>query len=124
MRIREESVCSDACKQAALRDRVGRGELNRRGKEAETRRIRAERVRRYHAELHRIGALAPLPSERALPLLRELAGVAPWDQTAPARLYGAAVVAWHPDEPSGGHQVFQLLQTVYRSVNVLAGAHA
>jgi hypothetical protein len=111
--------CSDACKQANWRDRVGREEYNRRRKEAEARRARAALIRLYHAEFARVTAKTPLPFNRVLPILRELAGVAPWDPAPPSRLYRAAAVAWHPDKPHGDHVVFQLLQEAYRLANLL-----
>jgi hypothetical protein len=106
--------CSDACKQANWRERVGREEYNRRRRTAQARQARARQIRRYHTEFDRITTVTPLPLGRALPLLRELAGVAPWDQTPPSRLYKAAAVTWHPDKPEGDHKVFQLLQEAYR----------
>ncbi|MGW4345280.1 hypothetical protein ACWEL8_09410 [Streptomyces sp. NPDC004690] len=106
--------CSDACKQANWRDRVGRQEYNRRRREAEARRARASLIRIYHAEFDRISASSPLPLSRALPLLRELAGVAAWDTAPVSRLYRTAALSWHPDKPDGDHKVFQLLQEAHR----------
>lgn len=111
--------CSDSCKQANWRDRVGRQEYNRRRREAEARRVRAWQIRIYHAEFDRITASSPLPFSRALPLLRELAGVASWDPTPVSRLYRTAALSWHPDKPDGDHKVFQLLQEAHRMAKPL-----
>lgn len=98
---------------------MGREEYNQRRREAEARRARALQIRLYHAEFDRITARTPLPFNRALPILRELAGAAPSDATPVSRLYRAAALAWHPDKPGGDHKVFQLLQEVYRLANLL-----
>ncbi|MET8816468.1 J domain-containing protein [Streptomyces sp. NPDC004549] len=111
--------CSDACKQANWRDRLGREEYNRRRREAEARQARAWQIRIYHAEFDCITARTPLPFNRVLPILRELAGAAPSDPAPPSRLYRAAAVAWHPDKPGGDHKVFQLLQEAYRLAKLL-----
>ncbi|MEU3601553.1 J domain-containing protein [Streptomyces sp. NPDC006798] len=111
--------CSDSCKQADWRDRVGHEEYNRRRREAETRRIRAARIRIFHAEFDSISASSPLPFGRALPLLRELAGVTAWDSTPVPRLYRTAALSWHPDKPGGDHKVFQLLQEAHRLAKLL-----
>lgn len=105
--------CSDACKQANWRD-------GKRGRDVRGQRVRVRSVAYFHAELERITAATPLPWERAVPLLRELAGAVEADETPIARLYKSAATTWHPDRPNGDHRVFQLLQEVFR----LARKHA
>ena len=112
--------CSDSCKQADWRKRVGPEELNQRRRAAEARRVRAYQLRLYHAEFERITATTPLSATRAMPLLRELADVKPWDHRPLTRLYRDAALAWHPDRPDGDKQVFQLLQEAYRLAKLLA----
>ncbi|MER8073171.1 J domain-containing protein [Streptomyces sp. NPDC094034] len=113
--------CSDACKQANWRDRVGKQEYNRRRRESTERRARASQIRSYHAEFDRITAATPLPAGRAFPLLHELAGTirSASDPASLVRLYRTASVAWHPDKPGGDHKVFQLLQEAYRQAKLL-----
>lgn len=111
---RVPSYCSDSCKQANFRTRLGSQEYNKRRRAAEARRVRAYRLIGFLDEFERISAKSPLPSWRALPLLRELAGVEAWSQTPVSRLYRDAALTWHPDRPDGDKKVFQLLQEAYR----------
>ncbi|MFF5473369.1 J domain-containing protein [Streptomyces achromogenes] len=73
----------------------------------------------YHQEFDRITAVTPLPSQRALPLLCELAGTTTADPARLNRLYRAAALTWHPDKPTGDHKVFQLLQEAYRVAKLM-----
>ncbi|WP_331725860.1 J domain-containing protein [Streptomyces sp. NBC_00470] len=105
--------CSDACKQAAWRERVGAAELSRRRRAAEEARRQRQLIEGYQEELAQLSALMPLSRWRALELLYELAGDTGSIRDSPARLYKTAALSWHPDR-GGDHQVFQLLQEAYR----------
>ncbi|MET8978991.1 hypothetical protein ABZX85_25565 [Streptomyces sp. NPDC004539] len=100
---RAPRFCSDACKQANWRARAALARDDRR-----------EQVARFHAEWDQITAATPMPPERAVPLLRELADADPSSWLPVPRLYKTAAAAWHPDRPGGDHKVFQLLQEAHR----------
>ncbi|WP_329431116.1 J domain-containing protein (plasmid) [Streptosporangium sp. NBC_01495] len=117
---RRPRFCSDACKQAAWRDRLGTEEYNRRRREADELERRRHLVRGYHAELAAITARTPLPVARVLPLLRELAGASPFDERPAVRLYMKAALRWHPDKPTGDKKVFQLLQEAHHTAKLLS----
>ena len=102
--------CSDACKQAAWRDRVGPEEYNRRRRRAAAELARRrDLVWRYHAEFDAITAVSPLP-----------ASIPVWNPVPPAKLYKAAALKWHPDTREGDHKIFQLLQQAYRLAKLMA----
>ncbi|MFF5157943.1 hypothetical protein ACFY3N_17115 [Streptomyces sp. NPDC000348] len=61
----------------------------------------------------------PCPIERALPLLRELAGPSAWNPAPLLRLHRTTAVAWRPDTPGGDRKVFPLLQEAYRITKLL-----
>ncbi|MFC0843577.1 hypothetical protein ACFH04_07515 [Streptomyces noboritoensis] len=112
--------CSDACKQAAWRSRVGPEELSVRRRRAETERAKALQLTWYRAVFRSISPLHPLPTATAQSLLVELAGHAP-DSTAGAKLlYRKAATRWHPDLTHGDEEVFKLLEHVYQTVQLPA----
>ncbi|BET45056.1 hypothetical protein RGQ21_00380 [Kitasatospora aureofaciens] len=112
-RGRVPQYCSDACKQAHWRSRLGSEEYNRRRREARAGNPRAAQVRKFRAVADGITGLSPLAPGRAMALLRELAGADTGDSSSPSRLYRSAATAWHPDLPDGDEKVFQLLQQAY-----------
>jgi len=111
--------CSDRCKQAAWRQRVGPEEYRRRERASEQRRRRAWTLAMYHREFAAVTAKNPLKTSRVMPLLRELAGATPWDPRPAVRLYKTAALQWHPDTPDGDHHVFQLLNEAHRIAKLM-----
>lgn len=112
--------CSDACKQAAWRTRVGAEQFAERRRRAEAERVRRLRVAGLHALYRAIDALHPLPTAQARSLLPELAGAERHSTTGPKALYRAAAARWHPDLQDGDEEVFKLLQEAYRIVKLVS----
>lgn len=106
--------CSDACRTASWRERVGSSELNRRRSQARARVTHEQLVRCYHEEFDMVSKETPLAPQRALVLLYELASCPPRRGTDLKDLYRKAAAVWHPDKAEGDVKVFKLLELAYR----------
>uniref|UniRef100_UPI003F495A58 J domain-containing protein n=1 Tax=Amycolatopsis sp. CA-096443 TaxID=3239919 RepID=UPI003F495A58 len=111
--------CSEACKQAAYRERHRERIAAARREAYATARQRA-RVAWFHQRFHQIGSDRSLGVNAALELMWELAGRDDSTRLTPKQAYRRASRRWHPDVPEGDETVFKLLQAVYR---VLVASH-
>ncbi|MFE4398676.1 hypothetical protein ACFRPV_33085 [Kitasatospora sp. NPDC056808] len=111
--------CSDSCRQAAWRHRVGPEVLAKRRRRAEAEQARRWEIERYHAIFKSIGVRGPLATDTARSLLCELAAADPHTRRSARALYRTAAARWHPNLQGGDEQVFKLLQEAYRIVKFL-----